>query len=117
MACCASDRYLIWLSHYSDAFHGSTGIANYFANAALAFEEQAHPKVGFEFDVFDARDNLADILMASAPLSSNELRAAATPAIREANADFHVPSLLHHKTHNGFLVALTLDRRNGYGRE
>jgi hypothetical protein len=40
-----------------------------------------------DFDEFDARDNLADILMASAPLSSDELRAAVTAAIREAAAD------------------------------
>jgi hypothetical protein len=86
-ACCANDHYLLWLSHHSDALHGSAGIANYLANAALAFEEQAHPQVCPGFDAFDARDNLADILMASAPLSCDELRAAVTAAIREAKAD------------------------------
>lgn len=57
-ACCANEHYLTWLSYYSDALHGSAGIANYFSNAALAFEEQAHPQIGRDFDVFDARDKL-----------------------------------------------------------
>jgi hypothetical protein len=57
----------------------------YLASAALAFEEQAHPLLPAHFDAFDARDNLADILMASAPLSCDELRAAVNTAIREAN--------------------------------
>jgi hypothetical protein len=67
--------------------HGSAGIANYLAKAALSFEEQAHPHLPTDFDVFDARDNLADILMLSAPLSCDELRAAVTIAIREARLD------------------------------
>jgi hypothetical protein len=40
-ACCANDDYLPWLSHYSDAFHGSAGIANYVANAAALREAKA----------------------------------------------------------------------------
>jgi hypothetical protein len=51
---------------------GSAEIANYFASAAIAFEEQAHPTVFADFEAFDARDNLADILIASAPLTSDE---------------------------------------------
>jgi hypothetical protein len=106
-ACCANDNYLLWLSHHSDGLHGSAGIANYLANAAVAFEEQAHPQIGADFDAFDARDNLADILMASAPLSADELRAAITNAICEARADSS-PS---------FAVLVALDGRNGYSRK
>ncbi|MGH6682110.1 MAG: hypothetical protein ACREDL_24970 [Bradyrhizobium sp.] len=83
-ACCANDNYLPWLSHHANALRASAGIANYVANAAFAFEEQAHLHVHPGFDIFDARDNLADILMASAPLSSDELRDAVTAAIRNA---------------------------------
>jgi hypothetical protein len=106
-ACCANDNHLLWLSHYSDALHGSAGIANYLANAAVAFEEQAHPQIGADFDAFDARDNLADILMASAPLSADEFRVAVTNAICEAKADSS-PS---------FPVLVALDGRNGYSRK
>ena len=105
-ACCANDNYLLWLSHHSDALHGSAGIANYLANAAAVFEEQAHPQIGADFNAFDARDNVADILMASAPLSTDELRLAVTKAIREAKAD---PSLF-------FTPAVTIAGRNGHGR-
>jgi hypothetical protein len=87
-ACCANDIYLAWFSRYSDALSGSAGIANHFANAALAFEEQAHPQICTDFDGFDARDDLADILMASAPLLPDDLRGAVTTAIHEAAADF-----------------------------
>ncbi|MGI8960787.1 MAG: hypothetical protein ACR2IV_13690 [Bryobacteraceae bacterium] len=73
-ACCANENYLDWLSRHSDALPGSAGIANYLANAALSFEEQAHPHLHPDFDMFDARDNLADMLMASAALSSEDLR-------------------------------------------
>jgi hypothetical protein len=86
-ATCANDNYLAWLSRYSDALAGSAGIANYFANAALSFEEQAHPTLFSDFEAFDARDNLADILMASALLTSEDLRAAVTNAIREARSE------------------------------
>jgi hypothetical protein len=106
-ACCANDNYLLWLSHHSDALHGSAGIANYLANAAVAFEEQAHPQIGTDFDAFDARDNLADILMASVPLSTDKLRVAVMKAICEAKAD---SSPL-------FPVLVALDGRNGYSRK
>ena len=105
-ACCANDNYLLWLSHHSDALHGSAGIANYLANAAAAFEEQAHPQIGADFDAFDARDNLADILMASAPLSADELRVAVAKAIYEAKADSPC----------SFPVLVALDGRNSHGR-
>jgi len=118
-ASCANDNYLTWLSCYSDALAGSAGIANYFANAALAFEEQAHPQICTDFDAFDARDNLADILMASAPLSSDELRGAVTTAIREAAADsFPLPVLSpRHGDGNSFAAAAHLEwNGNGHHR-
>jgi hypothetical protein len=118
-ACCANDNYLAWLSRYSDALAGSAGIANYFANAALAFEEQAHPQIYLDFDVFDARDNLADILMASAPLSSDEFRGAVTAAIHEAAADsFPLPVLSpRHGDGNSFAAATQLEwNGNGHHR-
>lgn len=83
-ACCANGNYLPWLARHGNALNGSAGIANYLANAALAFEEQAHPQLAAQFDAFDARDNLADILMASVPLTCEELRAAVAAAIRDA---------------------------------
>jgi hypothetical protein len=83
-ACCAHDHYLNSLAANRDTLAGSAGIANYFATAAIALEEQAHPTVFANFEAFDASDNLADILMASAPLSSEELQLAVTKAIREA---------------------------------
>jgi hypothetical protein len=75
-ACCANENYVAWLALHSDSLHGSAGIANYLASAALAFEEHAHPLLRTHFDAFDARDNLSDTFMASAPLSSDELRGA-----------------------------------------
>jgi hypothetical protein len=86
-ACCAHENYLTWLSMHRGTLAGSTEIANYFATAAIAFEEQAHPTVFAVFEAFDARDNLADILMASAPLTSDELRTALTHAMREARPE------------------------------
>src|SRR5689334_3076618 len=85
-ACCAHENYLTWLSIHRGTLAGSVDIANYFANAAIAFGEQAHPTVFADFEAFDARDNLADILMASAPLIGDELRAAVADAIREARS-------------------------------
>ncbi len=83
-ACCAHDNYLNWLSIHRGTLAGSAEIAHYFASAAIAFEEQAHPTVFSDFEAFDARDNLADLLMASVPLTSDELREAIADAIREA---------------------------------
>ena len=86
-ACSEQELYTNWLALHSDALHGSAGIASYLANAALAFEEQAHPQFPALFDAFVARENLSDLLMASAPLSCEELRAAVSAAIREAEED------------------------------
>lgn len=83
-ACCANGNYLAWLLRHGKALNGSAGIANYLANAALAFQEQAHPQLPVPFDEYDARDNLADILMVSVPLTCEELRAAVAAAIRDA---------------------------------
>ncbi|MGI9072241.1 MAG: hypothetical protein ACR2JB_13230 [Bryobacteraceae bacterium] len=113
-ACCANDNYLSWLLHHSDALHGSAGIANYLANAALAFEEQAHPRIRPDFDVFDARDNLADILMASAPLSSDELRGAVSTVIREARLDSSPSLPFSSPSYNDHFAAVSkLGERNG----
>jgi hypothetical protein len=87
-ACCANGNYLAWLSRHGKALNGSAGIANYLANGALAFEEQAHPQLPANFEAFDAPDNLADILMASVPLTCEELRAAVAAAIRDARCWF-----------------------------
>ncbi len=81
-ACCANENYFAWLTLNDKAFNGSVGIASYLASAALAFEEQSHP-TGDTVDVLSARDSLADILMVSAPLSPDEMRAAVAQCIRE----------------------------------
>jgi hypothetical protein len=85
-ACCASDNYLSWLSLHEAGLGGSAGITQYLTRAAIAYEEQAHQfqRKPFDAAAFDARDNLADILMASAPLTEDELQAAVTMAIHEA---------------------------------
>ena len=86
-AYCAHENYFTWLSMQRGTLSGSAEIANYFASAAIAFEEQAHPTVFADFEAFDARDNLADILMTSAPLTSDELRTVVTHAIREVRSE------------------------------
>ncbi|HSU32595.1 MAG TPA: hypothetical protein VLJ11_15285 [Bryobacteraceae bacterium] len=86
-SCCAHENYLAWLSANRGTLAASAEIANYLATATIAFEEQAHPTVFADFEAYDARDNLADILMASQPLNSDELRAAVTNAIREARSE------------------------------
>ena len=86
-ACAESDLYVQWLFLHSDTLGGAAGIANYFVMATIAFEEQAHPQLPAGFDPFVARECLSDILMASAPLSSEELRAAVTAAIHEASEE------------------------------
>jgi hypothetical protein len=86
-ACAAHELYLPWLQIHRLALNGSAGIANYLFLAALAFEEQAHPQLPTGADVFVAREILADILMASAPLSSGELREAVRLALQEASDD------------------------------
>ena len=72
-ACTEQELYIQWLALHSDALHGSAGIANYLANAALAFEEQAHPQFSAPFDAFVARENLSDLLMVSIPNENSPL--------------------------------------------
>jgi hypothetical protein len=86
-ACSEHELYVIWLRNWTPALNGSAGIANYLFLAAMAFEEQAHPQLPTAADVFEAREILADILMASAPLSSDELRQAVKLSMDEASED------------------------------
>jgi hypothetical protein len=85
-ASCASHNYLSWLALHEAPLGGSAGITQYITRAAIAYEEQArqYQRKPFSVAAFDARDNLADILMASAPLTEDELQAAVTMAIHEA---------------------------------
>ena len=86
-SCCAHESYPGWLSANRGTLAAPAEIANYLATAAIAFEEQAHPTIFADFEAFDARDNLADILMASTPLTADELRTAVANAIREARSE------------------------------
>jgi hypothetical protein len=86
-SCCAHENYLVWLSANRGTLAASAEIANYLATAAIAFEEQAHPTIFADFEAFDARDNLADILMASTPLTADELRTAVANAMHEARSE------------------------------
>lgn len=90
-ACCASDDYLSWLAQYEPVLHGSAGIANYLASAALAFEEQARSDAACNVDFFDARDELACMLMSSVPLDANGLRQITALAMEEARVDLSEP--------------------------
>jgi hypothetical protein len=85
--CTEHELYLAWLQRHTATLNGSAGIAHYLFLAATAFEEQAHPQYGRHFDAYVARENFADILMASLPLSSDELRAAVSTAIHEASEE------------------------------
>lgn len=89
-ACAASELYVTWLNLYADALHGSAGITNYLVNATIAFEEQAKQQLPDSLDPYIARENLSDILMASAPFSCAELQAAVTTAIHEADEEAHL---------------------------
>lgn len=90
-ACSEHELYLAWLQLHTHTLNGSAGIANYLLSASLAFEEQAHPMAGPLFDSFVARENLADFLMASAPLSSDELREAVAQAIHDSAEEDQCP--------------------------
>jgi hypothetical protein len=71
--------YLDWLSLNEPVLHGSLGIAHYFGLAAKAHENAATPPR--DFDEIEPRELLADELMASSPLTPEQLTAAATNAI------------------------------------
>ena len=83
--CTEHELYLTWLQLHTVSLHGSAGIAQYLFLAAVALEEQAHRQASHSFDPYIARETFADILMASVPLSCEELRAAASSAICEAS--------------------------------
>ena len=86
-ACAAHELYCVWLQRHTASLNGPAGIAGYLCRAAFAFEEEVH-NLGLESpDLFTARENLSDILMASVPLPYEELRAAARTAITEADSD------------------------------
>lgn len=80
-ACSAHEQYLEWLARYEPVLHGSLGIAHYLGLAAEALE-QATPSDGDGNDL-EAHELLADVLMNSAPLTPEELRAAAAEAVQE----------------------------------
>ena len=82
-ACAAHEYYPGWLSRYGRGLQ-SSGIMQYLGDAVIAFEEQLRAQPASDVDVFVARENLSDILMASAPLDYPELRTAASRAIAEA---------------------------------
>jgi hypothetical protein len=79
-ACSAHEQYLDWLSLYEPVLHGSLGIAHYFGLAAEAYENAAAAPRR-DFDEIEARELLADELMASPPLTPEQLTAAAANAI------------------------------------
>jgi hypothetical protein len=81
-ACCASENYDAWIAVHGQAM-GSPGIAHYFVLAAKTFAE--HPMVRKpDFNAFAARETLADILMASAPLDQEQLREASSLSVLDA---------------------------------
>ncbi len=85
-SCCAHENYLPWLSNQADKLEDSTAIAHYLALAAEVFEDQAQAQRG-EFDELDARDALTDFLMASAPLTLQQLQVAAAQCICECRSE------------------------------
>jgi hypothetical protein len=112
-ACAAHELYTAWLSLHSQAL-GSAGVANYLLNAAIAFEEQAHPQLASAFDPFVARENLSDLLMASPPLSCAPLQAVVSRAIQEAREDQPpaFPFTLLHYQEGSFQALSRLEKRN-----
>ena len=83
-ACCTHEQYDHWMALHGLPI-GSAGIAHYLARATQVFEEQAYA-VSWRTtcNEYAARETYADILMASAPLSREELQAAALTSLREA---------------------------------
>lgn len=83
--CCSQENYDAWIALHGLPM-GSAGVAHYLARAAQVLEEQSYAALFRQesFDEWAAREHLADILMASAPLSRDELQAAALTSLREA---------------------------------
>ncbi|HSU60114.1 MAG TPA: hypothetical protein VLI55_12430 [Bryobacteraceae bacterium] len=86
-ACCAHELHDAWISVYSSALNGSRGIADYLFLAAIACHEQTHGGVSNGVDPFVIHESLADILVASKPLCSEELRQAVDAAVAEAQQE------------------------------
>ena len=78
--CCANENYFAWLSSHTGKLRAK--VANYLALAAEVFEHQARAQRG-QFDELNARDQLADILMESEPLTVEALQATVAQCIRE----------------------------------
>jgi hypothetical protein len=78
----------------------------------LAFEEQAHPQLE-AFDPWVARENLSDILMTSAPLTSQELQAAVKTAIQEAREDHQAADARTHAADFGLPIPIQLPATPG----
>ena len=80
-ACSAHEQYLEWLALYEPVLHGSLGIANYFGLAAEAYERAT--QLRRDFDNWEASELLADLLMASVPMTPEDLAAAAAQDVEE----------------------------------
>ena len=83
-ACAAHELYVPWCAQHAQT---SAAIAQYLAAAAIELEEQLHSGPGLSADPFVARETLADFLMASAPLSPNDLTNAVQQAIADAESE------------------------------
>ena len=91
-ACCSGENYDVWIAAHGQRM-GSPGIANYLAWAAQVLEEESYRALFREevFSEYAARETLADILMASAPLGRKELQAAVQRSLQDARTE--VPGL------------------------
>lgn len=83
-ACAAHELYVPWCAQHAQT---SAAIAQHLAAAAIELEAQLHSGPGLSADPFVARETLADFLMASAPLSPNELTNAIQQAIADAQSE------------------------------
>jgi hypothetical protein len=85
-ACCAHENYLAWPSANRGTLAGSAEITNYFANARLRSKNR-RILPSSRTSRLSMRDNLADILNASAPLTCDEFRNAVATVISEAHSE------------------------------
>jgi hypothetical protein len=86
--CCTQETYDAWITLHGLPI-GSAGIASYLARAAQVLAEESYA-ARFRQELWDewsARELFADILMASAPLSPEELQAAARTSLYEARTE------------------------------
>ena len=86
--CCSQENYDAWITWHGLPI-GSAGIASYLARAAPVLAEESYAARFRQepFDQWSAREHLADILMASAPLSPEEWQAAARTSLCEARTE------------------------------